>query len=190
MIRKIYKYIIKTPGGSIEYNVPIFKTQQYTLDEIFEKNLLLLIPFYIFSRESELSQYEKEPAKLEMLKEEYRIIIERLDKLVQNGKLSDFDRTTLLETAQDVINEIAKKYQNVLKGVNTIMGGPLLETNARRIKNEGIAEGRAEGRAEGKIEGVILMCRDLNLSDNLILEKLQEIFSLSKKEANKYLERL
>ena len=147
-----YKYVIKTPGGSIEYDVPIFKTQQYTLDEIFEKNLLLLIPFYIFSRESELSQYEKEPAKLEMLKEEYRIIIERLDKLVQDGKLSDFDRTTLLETAQDVINEIAKKYQNVLKGVNAIMGGPLLETNARRIKNEGRAEGRIAGQEEKGIK--------------------------------------
>lgn len=58
--------------------------------------------------------------------------------------MSDFDRTTLLETANDVINEIAKKYQNVVKGVGKVMGGALLETNARRIKNEGIAEGIAE----------------------------------------------
>lgn len=148
-----YKYIIKTPGGKIEYDVPLFKAQQYTLNEIFEKNLLLLIPFYIFSKEGEFPECEKSPLKLEALKNEYLEIIERLDQLVQDGRLTDFDRTTLLETAKDVINEIAKKYQNVVKGVNIVMGGTLLETNARRIKNEGRAEGKAEGKAEGREEG-------------------------------------
>lgn len=143
-----YKYVIKTPGGSIEYDVPIFKTQQYTLDEIFDKDLLLLIPFYIFSKEAAFSEYENNPSKLETLKSEYLEIIARLDQLVEDGRLSDFDRTTLLETANDVINEIAKKYQNVVKGVGKVMGGALLETNARRIKNEGFTEGIAKGKVE------------------------------------------
>lgn len=139
-----YKYKLKTPGGSIEYEVPLFKTQQYTMDEIFEKNLFLLIPFYIFSKESEFSTYETESSKLEALKREYRKMIERLDGVVRDGRLSDFDRSTLLETAKDVIDEIAKKYQNIVKGMNDVMGGALLETNARKIKNEGRVEGLAE----------------------------------------------
>ena len=133
-----YRYVIKTPGGTVKYDVPVLKTQKYTIDDIFEKNLLMLIPFYIFSREAEFSQYETDPIKLETLKDEYRTIIERLDKLVEKRKLSDFDRTTLLETTDDVIREIAKKYQNVVKGMGEVMGGTLLETNARRIKDEGI----------------------------------------------------
>ena len=112
----------------------------------------MLIPFYIFSREAEFSQYETDLAKLETLKDEYRTIIERLDKLVEERKLSDFDRTTLLETADDVIREIAKKYQNVVKGMGEVMGGTLLETNARRIKDEGRAEGRIEGQEEKGIQ--------------------------------------
>ena len=40
---------INTPGGSVEYDVPVLKTQVYSLDEIFDKNLLFLLPFYIFS---------------------------------------------------------------------------------------------------------------------------------------------
>ena len=79
-------------------------------------------------------------------------IIERLDTLVEEGRLSDFDRTTLLETADNVIREIAKKYQNVVKGMGEVMGGTLLETNARRIKDEGRTEGRTEGRIEGQEE--------------------------------------
>ena len=39
-----------------------------------------------------------------------------------------------------------------MKGVDIVMGGTLLETNARRIKNEGRAEGKAEGREEGRTE--------------------------------------
>lgn len=95
-----YRYVIKTPGGSIEYDVPLFKTQQYTLNDIFEKNLLLLIPFYIFSKEADFAEYESDPLKLETLQREYQEIIARLEQLVQDGRLADFDRTTLLEIAK------------------------------------------------------------------------------------------
>lgn len=43
---------INTPGGNIHYEIPVMKTQMYTIDDIFDKNLLFLIPFYIFSYES------------------------------------------------------------------------------------------------------------------------------------------
>ena len=34
------KYIICTPGGTVQYDVPIMKIQSYSLDGIFEKRLL------------------------------------------------------------------------------------------------------------------------------------------------------
>ncbi len=42
------KYVIITPGGTVQYDVPVMKVQAYSLNDIFEKDLLLLIPFYIF----------------------------------------------------------------------------------------------------------------------------------------------
>ena len=50
-------YIIKTPGGVVSYDIPVMKTKSYTLDEIFEKRLLLLIPFHIFSYEKGFPEY-------------------------------------------------------------------------------------------------------------------------------------
>ncbi len=38
---------IKTPGGEVSYKVPVIK-MEYSIDEIFEKKLLFLIPFYIY----------------------------------------------------------------------------------------------------------------------------------------------
>jgi len=39
-----------------------------------------------------------------------------------------------------VIHEIAQKYKNVQKGVGDMMRGKLIETSARRLKNEAVNE--------------------------------------------------
>ena len=130
------KYVIITPGGTVQYDVPIMKVQKYSLDDIFEKRLLMLIPFYIFSHENSLPEYNSNEQKLEKLKAEYQVILERLDGLEQQGVIGAFDKRTIIELSGDVIKEIAQKYENVQKGVGDIMGGALIETSARRLKNE------------------------------------------------------
>ena len=135
ILGKTVKKIV-TPGGTVEYNVPIMKVQMYSLEDIFEKGLLLLIPFYIFSHEKDFSEYNSNEQKLEELKAEYRDILERLDGLERQGDIGAFDKRTIIELSGDVIREIAQKYENVQKGVGDIMGGALIETSARRLKTE------------------------------------------------------
>ena len=130
------KYVIITPGGTVQYDIPIMKVQKYSLDDIFEKRLLMLIPFYIFSHENSFPEYNSNEQKLEKLKAEYQGILERLDGLEQQGVIGAFDKRTIIELSGDVIKEIAQKYENVQKGVGDIMGGALIETSARRLKNE------------------------------------------------------
>ncbi len=130
------KYVIITPGGTVQYDVPVMKVQTYSLDEIFEKRLLILIPFYIFSHEKSFPEYNSNEQKLEELKAEYQKILERLDELEQQGVIGAFDKRTIIELSGDVMKEIAQKYENVRKGVGDIMGGALIETSARRLKKE------------------------------------------------------
>ena len=138
------KYVIVTPGGTVQYDVPIMKVQSYSLDEIFEKRLLMLIPFYIFSHEKSFSEYNNNEQKLEELKAEYRIILERLDDLENQGIIGAFDKRTIIELSSDVIREIARKYENVQKGIGAMMRGPLIQTEARTILNRGISENKKE----------------------------------------------
>ena len=138
------KYVIVTPGGTIQYDVPIMKVQTYSLDDIFEKRLLMLIPFYIFSHESSFSEYNSNEHKLEKLKAEYQVILEKLDGLEQQEVIGAFDKRTIIELSGDVIKEIAQKYENVQKGVGDMMSGALIETEARRILNKGISETKKE----------------------------------------------
>ena len=134
------KYVLVTPGGTVQYDVPIMKVQTYSLDDIFEKGLLMLIPFYIFSHEKDLPEYNSNEQKLAQLKAEYQKILERLDKLEQQGVIGAFDKRTIIDLSGDVIHEIARKYKNVQKGVGDMMRGKLIETSARRLKNEAVNE--------------------------------------------------
>ena len=70
------QYVIITPGGTVQYDVPVMKVQNYGLDDIFEKRLLLLIPFYIFSHEKNFQEYNSSEQKLAELKSEYQYILE------------------------------------------------------------------------------------------------------------------
>ena len=150
------RYVIKTPGGTVEYDVPIMKVQEYTLENIFSKGLLLLIPFYIFSHEKNFKVYNRNEQRLAELKAEYRSILERLDKLEQEGIIGAFDKRTIIELSGDVIREIAQKYENVQKGIGGMMSGALLETEARTILNRG----KDEGRNQTKKETALRMLQD------------------------------
>ncbi len=115
-------------------NTAVLYLRAYSLEDIFEKRLLLLIPFYIFSHEKSFSEYNSNGQKLEELKSEYQIILGRLDELEQQEFIGAFDKRTIIELSSDVIRELAQKYENVQKGLGDMMSGALIETSARRIK--------------------------------------------------------
>ncbi len=138
------KYVIVTPGGTVQYDVPVMKVQAYSLDDIFEKRLLMLVPFYIFSHEKSFPEYNCNGQKLAGLKAEYQEILERLDGLEQQGEIGAFDKRTIIELSGDVMKEIARKYENVRKGVGDMMSGALIETSARAILNQGIGQNQRE----------------------------------------------
>lgn len=164
------RYVIKTPGGTVEYDVQIMKIQRYSLEDIFSKGLLLLIPFYIFSHEKNFKVYNSNEQKLAELRAEYQDILKRLDKLEQEEIIGAFDKRTIIELSGDVIREIAQKYENVQKGIGGMMSGALLETEARTILNKG----RDEGRNESKKETAIRMLQD----GVLPIEKIAEYSGL------------
>ena len=147
------KIEMKTPGGVNTFDVPVMKVQRYSIDEIFEKRLLFLIPFYIFTHESRFKEYNLYGDKLEKLKAEYIEIIKRLDSLLEDGSIRAYTRKTIVEMSGKVVDNLAQKYEYVREGVKSVMGGKVLEYEAKQILNEGKKEGRIEGKKEGRIEG-------------------------------------
>ncbi|MDO4341077.1 MAG: hypothetical protein Q4C91_23885 [Eubacteriales bacterium] len=145
---------INTPGGSISYQIPVLKTQQYSIDEIFEKNMLFLIPFYIFSYEKNLGEYDTDSEKMEELKKQYFEIRNRLDTICAAGIVNEYTKCTIIDMSRKVLEHLAAHYTNVRKGVISVMGGHILEHEAKTILNRGIQAGKKEGIREGKKEGI------------------------------------
>lgn len=166
------KIEIITPGGSVSYYIPVMKSQLYTIEEIFEKKLLFLIQFYIFSHESRFEEYNKDMDRLNALKVEYGHIIRRLEELLETGKISEYIKCTIIDMSNKVLGHIAQKYENVKEGVKSVMGGKVLDYEAKRIKNEG----KLEGRLEGKMEMLFDLVNDnlLSIRDAAFQAKLTE----------------
>ena len=154
------------------------KSQQYTLEEIFEKNLLLLIPFYIFSHETRFEQYEKDEIKRKALQEEYEQIKNKLEELLNQGVISEYTKCTIIEMSNKVLEHIAIKYNAVREGVKTVMGGKILEYEAKAIRQDGINQG---------IEGTVSILKNLGIPPQTILTKIQEQYNLTPEASKKYL---
>lgn len=177
------KYVIVTPGGTVQYDVPIMKVQAYSLDDIFEKNLLMLIPFYIFSHEKNFPAYNSNERKLAELKAEYQGILDRLDELEQRRIIGAFDKRTIIELSGDVIKKISQKYENVQKGIGDMMRGALIETTARTILNQGINQGKSQGISQNQRETALRMLQDGELPIDKIAKysglKVEEVEQLA-----------
>ena len=77
-----------------------------------------------------------------------------------------------------VLEHIAIKYDSVKEGVKAVMGGKVLEYEAKTIKREGIEEG---------IRGTVSILKNLGIPTQTILLKIQEQYNLSVEESKKYL---
>lgn len=128
---------INTPGGILSYYIPTLKVKQYSIDEIFERGLYFIIPFHIFSYESSFNEIDKDMIRLNLLQQEYTGIVDRLNKLVENGVLNEFTKSTICEMSNKVLQKIATNHVNIMKEVSDVMGGKVLEYEAKTILNEG-----------------------------------------------------
>ena len=166
---------LRVPNGYISYDIPILKVPEYTADKILKKELYFLIPFHIFAYERELEKINGNAEKLEDLLHIYKRFAEVLQQRVKEGRLTEYERQIIRDMTVKVVFSLAAKWANVMKGVESIMGGEILELEADKILNRGIDIGRTEGmseglsigRTEGLVEGMITLVRDglLNMAE-------------------------
>lgn len=72
-----------------------------------------------------------------------------------------------------VIESLAVKYEKIKKGIGGIMGGKVLDYEAKTIFRSGREEGRQEGRQEGMKNGMVYAYYEMNLDTNEIAKKMQ-----------------
>ena len=130
--------VIFPDGKTHVYSIPAIKMADYTKDHIFEKNLLMLLPFYIMRYEKKKHDMRKNPELLQVLLNEYDEIRINLEKeLTETGKAELY--TNLTKLIVKIADHIFEKEENIRKGIGDVMGGKVLELESERLKAEGEA---------------------------------------------------
>lgn len=164
---------LRSPQGELVYEIPVMKQKNYKIEELFQKELLFLVPFHIFIHENKLLEYNESKAKLEELKQEYGHIREQLEELSKARYVDEYTKCTLIDMSGKVLEHLANNYQNVKEGVKSVMGGKVLEYEAKTIRNEGISQGRIETYIELLNDGLITLkeaAKRLNISEEDLAE--------------------
>ena len=162
---------------SLYQDIPAMKVKDYSLEDIFEKKLLFLIPFYIFTHEGRLEECNRDSEKLEALKEEYEQIKDRLERMSINNEINEYTKRAIQEMSYSVLENLAKEHDNVKKGVKDVMLGPVMDYEAKRILNQGIEQGIEQGMELANIDAAKKMLRV-----NMQISVIMEITNLSEKK--------
>ena len=130
--------VIFPDGKTHVYSIPAIKMADYTKDHILEKNLLMLLPFYIMRYEKKKHDMRKNLELLQILLDEYDEIRINLEKeLTETGKAELY--TNLTKLIVKIADHIFEKEEDIRKGIGDVMGGKVLELESERLKAEGEA---------------------------------------------------
>ena len=176
---------IRTPDGkTCDYSVSVIRENDFTLDDMFDKELYFLLPFYLFQYEDELPRLNADQVYLQSLLDEYDGIADRLNELVEAGKLSSRSRYVIIQMIKRVSDKLAMAQEHVRQKVGDVMGGHVIDLD--------IFQAEDKAKAEGKAEGIILFIEDKRedgIGEDIIKQKLIKHFKLTNDEADAYLKK-
>ena len=163
-IPDIYRVTIRGQDDQrMEYRCPVVKVQNYSLDELFEKNLLMLLPYYIMRYEGKFRSIEDNADLRNQFLAEVTALSDRLEAAV-----SPDDKTGIYQDLIQLITDIAKyelrEYQNTLEGVKKIMEArilPLPSDSLRAAERRGVARGIQQGIEQGRTDTLNTIYRNL-----------------------------
>ena len=165
-------------GQIITYRVPTIRLRDYSIDEIFEKNLLILLPYYIINYEKELSKVAEEKERKEKLLSEFIAIISRLEKATKEDEGLFLD---IVKMMQRVMRYLLREEPEMKERMGDVMGGKVLSLPSDKLRKErsiGISQGISQ-----TISALIETCKEFNATKEDTVARIVEKFAMSKEDA-------
>ena len=149
--------MIEEPGSGETLTLPVavLKVSDYTLDDIFDRNLWFLLPFYTFNYWKKLKSTVSErivQTEDDILTDLERIH-HRLQELNDSGKMDSHNRYMLQEFTVQIAKAVAKNSERIQKGADEIMGKEYLDYPGRDSWIAGRKIGLEKGLEKGLEEG-------------------------------------
>ena len=128
---------IAAPGGQLQYKIPILKAFHYTMKELLERKLFLLLPFHILVYKNRLIGYNESEEALGELQKIYEDMVESLERLRLVNKLTEDEVTDILKVSAEVVDKVTGKCEKVRKVLGDILRGQAYELPTDRLIRQG-----------------------------------------------------
>ncbi len=180
---------VEFPGYSGSYKVPVLRIRDYTVEELFEKKLLMLIPFAFFKFSDE--EYARmNETDVHQLREMIDDIGGRLNAMVESNEIEPWVRGNIVRYMRYILENLTKKYKTVMKGATEIMGGYIIKTDIDeamdRGREEGLEKGREEGLEKGRKEERLSSIHALMDTMKINAQKAMDYLKISTEEQKQY----
>ena len=174
--RKMLDVEMVMPDGiTTEYKVPAIYVGHYTKDEILQKKLFFLLPFYIMRYEQKA--LDTQDPELQKMLEEYREIEKCLEEeFLEEGKEKVY--RDLMELILRISDYILRNKKKARKGLGDVMGGKVLELESDRLIQKGLELGRTQGLEQGISQGLAQSVSAL-LRKGKTVEEISDLLDLS-----------
>ena len=174
-------------GAEVIYSIRVIKVQNYSLEEIFEKNLLYFIPYYMLRYERPLKCMSDEQSLLEQMTGDLEKILTFLENNIAEEK-----QIYLFYCTKHILDYMLRDYQVFNERLGEIMGGRVLtfpiDRQLEQSRREGRREGRSEGRRQGRCETLRDNIQSLCLNLNITSAEAMDILNLTDKQRREYLQ--
>lgn len=174
--RKLLSVEMIMPDGFVtEYKIPAIYVGHYTKDEILQKQLFFLLPFYIMRYEEKT--LDADHPELQKMLEEYREIEKWLEEEFLEEEKEKIYRD-LIELIIRIAGYILKDQEEARKGLGDVMGGKVLELESDKLIQEGVKRGLMQGRTQGLEQGIAKNVRTL-LHKGKTVEEVADLLDLT-----------
>ena len=153
-----FRMEIEYPGGTVFYDAPVMKIKDYSVKDLIDKRLLLLLPFFGFNFDGQFAAMESEG--IDRLRAALEEVNTSLSDLVGLRVINEAQKGHLLDWTKRVFDKLTVNYKNVTKGVDDLMGGYILNTRTDDIL--------AEGREQEQRERIEEMLRDGHTPEEIV----------------------
>ena len=99
--------------------------------------------------------------------------------------MTELESRIIVELSKKVVDNIAKKYKKITRGVERVMGGKVIETEAKKMYTRGIKIGEENGRNEGlkdlikkklaKGKDIAQIADEIEESEDTVLDLIKQI---------------
>lgn len=169
---------------SVIFKVPAIRIQDYGIDTISQKKLWLFYPFMPLQFKYELKAMkrmseQKVLDKYQEVLDKYKKMIDAVDLAYSNKELDLDDTATILEAIHETSQYALEKYQNIVEGVNDMMGRTL------QLKHKEI-----EREAERKVQEKMVVRMKKNGAEKKFILKVVDGNIMSKEEVDEILDNI